>query len=320
MPARIDDVTIKPVRLTPTEAELAVEVTYSAAPPACELHGRLIGPTCAYSTTVEVAYPIRRAHVSRDDPRKLIGRVVIPEPSWWDPDSPFLYGGKVELWHDNQKTDAAQVRFGLRNAKLTEMGLIWNGHRLSLPGRRRETYGEDEISELHSRGYKLIVVPTNEANAPLWSVADGVGMLMLGLVSSSAPINLAALSRSPSCLGWILTIDSADERRAKKSLALLRHSASDHGHLVGHFVDRPTWPLPIRSSEFVYRVFPKNPKATRPIVRLDGEEAGPADSCEALDLLPHALESGGEVQAFIPGFKTLSQQGPLPAGQFPPNC
>jgi len=320
MSARIDDVTIKPVRLTPTEAELAVEVAFSPAGETCELHGRLMGPTCAYSTTVEVAYPIRKTHVSEDDPRKLIGRVIIPEPSWWDPESPFLYGGIVELWQGNQKTDCVQVYVGLRNLKLTEMGLIWNGHRLSLPGRRRDTFTQGEISEMHRTGYKLIVVPADEANAPLWATADRVGMLILGLVSSSAPTHLANLSRSPSCLGWILTIDSDKEGKAKSCLTLLRHSANDHGHLVGHFVDRPTWPLPIRNSEFVYRVFPKSPNTSRPIVRLDGDEADSADSSEVLELLPHAWESNGEVQAFIPGFKTLSQLGPPPVDQAPPPC
>jgi hypothetical protein len=317
MSARIDEVTIKPVRLTPTEADLAVEVTFSPAGSPCELHGRLTGPTCAYSTTVEVAYPIRRSRVSEDDPRKLIGRVVIPEPSWWDPESPFLYGGVVELWEGNQKTDGVQVSFGLRSMKLTETGLIWNGHRLSLPGRRRETFRQEEVSELHENGYKLMVVPANDVNAPLWRTADRVGMLILGLLSSSTPINIAALSRSPSCLGWVLTIDSDDEEKARSCLALLRHSSGDHGYLVGHFVDRPTWPLPIRNAEFVYRVFPKNPKTPRPIIRLDGEEAGPSDSSEALDLVPHAWESNGEVQAFVPGFKTLSPPGPPPAGRPP---
>jgi hypothetical protein len=318
MPARIDDVTIKPVRLTPAEAELAVEVTYSPAPPACELHGRLIGPTCAYSTTVEVAYPIRKSHVSEDDPRKLIGRIVIPEPSWWDPDSPFLYSGIVELWEGNEKKDGVQVRVGLRNIKLTELGLIWNGHRLSLPGRRRDTFAQAEIAKLHGRGYKLIVVPANEANAPLWAMADLAGLLILGLVSSSTPINIAALSRSPSCLGWVLTIDSDDEAKAKSCLAQLRHSAIGQGHLVGHFVDRASWPLPIRSSEFVYRVFPKYPNTPRPIVRLDSEGADPVESSDVLDLLPHAWESNREVQAFIPGFKTLSQLAPPPIDQSPP--
>src|SRR5438093_6580949 len=109
MSARIDQVTIKPVRLTPTEAELAVEVAYSPAQPTCELHGRLMGPTCVYSTTVEVAYPIRRPHVSDDNPQKLIGRVVMPEPGWWDPESPFLYTAVVELWDDGSKLGAARV-------------------------------------------------------------------------------------------------------------------------------------------------------------------------------------------------------------------
>src|SRR6266699_1472827 len=144
MSPRIGEVTIKPVRLTPTEAELAVEVAYSSAQATCELHGRLMGPTCVYSTTVEVAYPIRRAHVSENNPQKLIGRVVIPEPSWWDPDSPFLYIAVVELWEDGRKVDESRFSCGLRPAKLPPHGLWWNGRSLDLQTRSAPTRTETE--------------------------------------------------------------------------------------------------------------------------------------------------------------------------------
>jgi hypothetical protein len=196
MSARIDEVTIKPVRLTPTEADLAVEVTFSPAGSPCELHGRLMGPTCAYSTTVEVAYPIRRSRVSEDNPRKLIGRVVIPEPSWWDPESPFLYITVVDLWQDGQKVDDARFSCGLRSAKLTPHGLWWNGRSLDLqspvPGRT-----ETEWAHARAEGFKAVTAPTAVAQAA-WEYGDRAGLLIV--TDQSVRVDTV---RHPSALGWV---------------------------------------------------------------------------------------------------------------------
>jgi hypothetical protein len=196
MPARIDDVTIKPVRLTPTEAELAVEVTYSPAPPACELHGRLMGPTCAYSSTVEVAYPIRKCHARGDDPRKLIGRIVIPEPSWWDPESPFLYTAVVELWADGGKVDATRFSCGLRTAKFTPHGLWWNGRSLDLQTRATPRRAESEWAHARAEGVSAVDVPAAVA-AAAWDYGDRIGLLIV----TDQPVRVDTV-RHPSALGW----------------------------------------------------------------------------------------------------------------------
>src|SRR4051794_7203464 len=95
------------LRLTPAEAEIALD-----AGQAVEARGRLTGPTCEYSTTVEVAYPVRG------------NRVVIPEPAWWDADSPFLYGGTVELWRDGSRVGECRVRIGLSHARSNGTALV----------------------------------------------------------------------------------------------------------------------------------------------------------------------------------------------------
>jgi len=197
MPTRIDDVTIKPVRLTPTEAELAVEVAYSPAPPTCELHGRLMGPTCAYSTTVEVAYPIRRPHVSEDDARKLIGRVVIPEPSWWDPESPFVYTAVVELWADGGKADEARISCGLRSAKLTPHGLWWNGRSLDLQTQSAPSRTETEWAHARAEGFNAVAAPAAVAQTA-WEYGNRVGLLIV-----TDQLVRVDTVRHPSALGWM---------------------------------------------------------------------------------------------------------------------
>src|SRR5262249_35700857 len=145
---------------------------------ACELHGRLMGPTCAYSTTIEVAYPVRKPRVSEDDPRKLIGRVVIPEPSWWDPESPFLYTAVVELWLDGTKADEARFSCGLRTTKLTPHGVWWNGRSLDLQTKSALSGTEAEWAHARAAGFNAVTVPSPVAAAAL-NYGDRAGLLIV---------------------------------------------------------------------------------------------------------------------------------------------
>jgi hypothetical protein len=40
----------------------------------------------------------------------LAARVVIPEPSIWEPECPFVYDGVVELWQGDERCDVRQVQ------------------------------------------------------------------------------------------------------------------------------------------------------------------------------------------------------------------
>ena len=55
--------------------------------------------------------------------RARAARVLIPEPSPWNPASPFLYYGPVELWQAGARVDSARVTHGLRTLHLTRAGL-----------------------------------------------------------------------------------------------------------------------------------------------------------------------------------------------------
>src|SRR4051812_44575373 len=70
--------------LTPAAAEVRVRATTGE-------RGRLTGPRCRFATTVEVAYPLHPVPGEEG-----IFRAVIPEPSLWEPECPFLYQGEVE--------------------------------------------------------------------------------------------------------------------------------------------------------------------------------------------------------------------------------
>src|SRR5262249_11539683 len=82
-------------RFDPAESELWITVVPDFPRSTTQVRGRLVGPRCRYSSTVEVAYPWRewsRQYEKEGEPH-LSSRIIIPEPSFWDPESPFLYQG-----------------------------------------------------------------------------------------------------------------------------------------------------------------------------------------------------------------------------------
>src|SRR5258708_30799968 len=99
MPHSINNISIWNQRLNPAEAEVEISVTPEHVFSMTQVRGRLVGPQCRYASTVEVAYALRetsREYASTGKPG-ISCSVRIPEPCLWDPVSPFLYKGQIEL-------------------------------------------------------------------------------------------------------------------------------------------------------------------------------------------------------------------------------
>jgi hypothetical protein len=219
--AIIDRVDVLDHRLDPAEAEIWITVVPHWESPTATVRGRLVGPRCQYSSTVEVGYLLRP--VPRP-PEGLVGltmRVNIPEPSLWDPESPFLYQGPVELL-DESGPDQIQVRLGLCSMKLGPRGFLLNSRPLSIRGKAREPLSDQEALRLRQTGCNLLLAPHN-CGARLWELADRLGFLVLGRLEPAQWGDLALLrkaehqmlrsqpgtvARHPSCFGWLITEDA----------------------------------------------------------------------------------------------------------------
>jgi hypothetical protein len=76
-------------------------------------------------STIEVAYPLQPFPRKPEDLLELAMRVVIPEPSFWEPECPFVYDGVVELWEEGERCDVRQVQgYKLLRGKPTD-GRPW---------------------------------------------------------------------------------------------------------------------------------------------------------------------------------------------------
>ncbi len=210
MDNRILDIQLEDRSLDPVSAEVWVNVTPERLTPTTEVRGRLMGPSCPYASTVEIAYPLtplrRPEHLV---PGVVRLRVVIPEASLWDTQAPHLYAGPVELWQDGRRCDRVEVRLGLRQLRLGPRGLSLNGRPLTLKGRLCEACFPEQALALRRDGCNTLLIPvspTTKTVAP-WDVADRFGLLVIGRLpppGEELVSLLQALNHRPCCFGWIV--------------------------------------------------------------------------------------------------------------------
>jgi beta-galactosidase/beta-glucuronidase len=100
--------------LTAAQAEIWFTVIAQQVTPTTEVRGRVVGPRCAARTTIEVAYPLQHIPFPPEETPALTVRAVIPEPSLWEPDTPFTYRAHVELWQDGKPCSDTAFDIGLR--------------------------------------------------------------------------------------------------------------------------------------------------------------------------------------------------------------
>jgi hypothetical protein len=228
--------------LSPTEAEIWITAGTEHLTATTEIRGHLVGPHCLYATTVEVAYPIRPIPHPPENLPPLTRRVIIPEPSLWDPQSPFVYRAVVELWQDGSRRDRAEFDFGLRARAVTSRGLTWNGKGLTVQGSTCLPKTQ-EVSQFRQAGYNLLLTDL-EGNSIWWTAANRLGFLMLGrLPPTVSALSLAVtMGAQVSSFGWLLWPGLLDnELQAGEYLAQMQR----RGDLIGvELEEAPVTPLP----------------------------------------------------------------------------
>jgi hypothetical protein len=207
MENRIRHIEVQDRSLDPVSAEVWITVLPEHRSPTTEVRGRLMGPRCPYSSTIEVAYPLRPLQTNQKQPNLsgLTVRAAIPEASLWEPQCPFLYQGPVELWQDGQRCDHVILSHGLRSLQRNERGVYVNGRALNLHGRKTTTCSDQEATQWRQTGYNLLIAPVGTSSFVVWEQADRFGFLVLGQLGEDADeMRLIERLRShASCLGWL---------------------------------------------------------------------------------------------------------------------
>jgi hypothetical protein len=226
MDNRIISVEVRDASIVPAAAEVWLRAHAHHTTPSTELRGRLLGPRCRFASTVEVAYPLRPFAATPERFGPPCGRVVIPEASLWDPQSPFLYQGPIELWQDGRLCQRVNVSHGLRTLALGPRGLFVNGRRLVLRGRSVTALTEAKALGLRDAGVNLLVVKVSAATQPLWDLADQMGFLVLGEIAAldddtTSAVEAITIAAKASCLGWLVRSDCVSRLSGTRFVGLL---------------------------------------------------------------------------------------------------
>jgi hypothetical protein len=199
----------------PGRPELTICVFPRYVTETTEVRGRIVGPRCAYSTTVEVAYALQPSIERIQEIIERTGmipmRCIIPEPNLWEPECPFLYEVVAELWQDGQRCDEARVRHALRRLQLKERGLLLNGRPLILRGLARNTCSEEDARLYRQVGCNLLLADANVGCETFWNEAERLGFFMIGRLPSPERRTLQQIVMKVHdksiTFGWLLSQD-----------------------------------------------------------------------------------------------------------------
>jgi hypothetical protein len=234
------------VRLTPAEAEIRFLVSVPNSATDLQVRGRLMGPRCPYAATVEVAYPLRELERAEDQAgggASILLRTVIPEPSMWDPESPFLYSGPLGIWQGDRQLEQQSIQIGFIGWGLGTRGLRVNGKYIELQATVVEGLDVATAKLLREQGVNCVVVDVGRAASGTWEIADRYGFFVLGRVSDPMAWEHAKqFEGRPSCLGWILRSAALPALKPKNFDGT---SYTGSAPLIGLELDRiPDQPIP----------------------------------------------------------------------------
>jgi hypothetical protein len=166
--------------------------------------------------------------------------VVIPEPSWWEPETPFLYRGILELWDAGQATDRTEIIHGFCTYRLGSRGLFMNGKPFTL--RAADLKGpvaDVDLRSLRAGGCNCLVFPLDDYDLALAEAADRLGFLVLGRLAASDAGGFGSnLETHPSLLGYL------GEPGTSNASVLLRPVPGRSPPLYGLEVNQPINSLP----------------------------------------------------------------------------
>ncbi len=153
---------------------------------------RILGPRCPYASTVEIAYYARPMPGSPAHRQ----RIIVPEPSYWDPQTPYLYEGPAQVG-----SEVTPIRVGFRVVAFSPTGIRVN-QKPFVPKGGWFDGAEGELPALREAGWNTLVCPVREDCRWLWKRADQLGFFVLGVIEE-ANVDVAELAQHPSCLGWL---------------------------------------------------------------------------------------------------------------------
>jgi hypothetical protein len=173
--------------LSPNRAVVYARLTDVDYHPGWRLSGTIRGPRSVRHQTLPATIPFKDLGAG---PTHL-ARVVVPEPSYWSPESPNIYDVTIELRRDGAPTLVEKRMLGFKPIRAGERYLLregktWIPRTMSLPRVDSRDYIGEKLSDFvaNCRDAGLVLqVPMVKAAAGLRNVAAEEGLYLLTMIS-----------------------------------------------------------------------------------------------------------------------------------------
>lgn len=158
------------------------------------IDGRVVGPTCRYSSTLQARIPLaHRGLMPWGDRLAIAAEAAIPDPCYWSTELPFLYRAIGEIVIDSTTRVPIDQTFGMRTLSIVRKKIALNGKLWVPRGVRREVVVGNAPLELWRETDTVMVV--DDPDEELCREASEIGVLIIARSSQNEPASLNVCQR-----------------------------------------------------------------------------------------------------------------------------
>ena len=169
------------------EARIYARLQSDAAPAGAKLAGRVVGPQCAYASTLSATIRMNPKRTQAEAGADLVAEAIVPDPCFWSPELPFLYRVEIELRQGGELLASATHALGIRPLGARGRNLLLEGKPWVIRGVEQSALPPAELSQWRAADTAMIVEAPSEE---LCAEASRLGAWLLARIDGDA-IHLA---------------------------------------------------------------------------------------------------------------------------------
>lgn len=188
------------------EARIYARLPSDAAPAGAKLAGRVVGPQCAYASTLSAAIRMNPKRSQAEAaganvgwgaaPRAicadLLAEAIVPDPCFWSPELPFLYRVEVELHQGSDLLASTTHTLGIRPLGVRGRKLLLEGKPWVIRGVEQSALPPAELRQWRAADLAMVVESPNDE---LCAEASRLGVWLLARAGGDTDRLAAELHR-----------------------------------------------------------------------------------------------------------------------------
>ena len=203
--------------LTPARGTVYARLEGLASTDGLSLSGTVRGPRCFYSSTLPATFRLQDAGPGP----ALLAKALIPDPSYWSPDTPHIYDVTVELRKGGDLIDSEVRQIGFKPLGISGRHFTWEGKPWVLRGASNQTVNADDLSDWQDRSTSILFTePPTDDQLEAASTRGVLCWLLMPILESTRTMKNAmwSLTAFPSVAGYLILTEGPDDEVSRSLL------------------------------------------------------------------------------------------------------